>query len=83
MGCGCLGTEEDLRIHYGLEACNELADYYIMDIYNKIRQILGLPMTVEIPSFDSIQYCRERIIPFKGEIPKEYQLMIDFIIGDK
>ncbi len=83
MGYGCLGEENDLRLQYGLEACSELPDCYVMDIYNKIRQILGLPITVEVASFDSVQYCRERSIPFKRDIPKEYQLMIEFIIGVK
>ncbi len=69
MGYGCLGEEEELRIQYGMKACNELPDYYIMDTYNKIRHIIGLPLASDIASFDSNQYCCEKPIPFKCQIP--------------
>ncbi len=83
IGNGCLGTEEDLRLYYGMKACNELADYYVMDIYNTVRRIIGLPIANEVVTFDSIQYCCERPILFKNDILKEYQLLLDFIIGVK
>ncbi len=81
VGYGCLGTEEDLRYRYGAEARNELTDYYIIYIYNKIRQLLGLPTIKEVASFDSNHYCCERPIPLISEIPKEYQLLFEFVIG--